>query len=597
MRSGRIDGVQPMRRSVRILAVVALLCATTLAAPQQSVADGSFLTFTFGGRSYKLYVPSRYQAGMRTSLLVMLHGCTQDPDSFANATQMNDRAEQETFLVAYPEQPTSANPSRCWNWFDPVHQARGIGEPALIAGIVGDVGLRYNVDPEHIHVAGLSAGAAMAVLLGATYPDIFASIAVGSGLEYKAATSVAQAFVAMQLGGPDPKQQGRLAYGAMGPRARVVPVLVFHGASDTTVNPVNGEQVVSQWAKTDDLAAYGAEDDIISDVPDVVEPGQVPGGHSYTRRVYIDSLSGAIVIESYTVDGMGHAWSGGRAGGSYTDPLGPDASGLSWSFFRAHSWSGATDTTPPVTTARPPGGPFSGTVSVTLTPDRPATTYYTTDTTTPTVDSAVYSAPLVFTATSVLRFFSRGQAGNEEAVRTEVYTRVGDGRSFSSIGDEDGYVGALPADGLSTLVRKVGNKGMYSSDTYRTILSFDTSSIPLTATISGASLRVFRRSLFGSVTSVPVDIRHGFFGPTSGLEREDYNAPASAFGVASLAVPESDGASSEVALPASALAFINRLGRTQFRLRSVTPVGFASDVLEIWGGDDGALAPTLTVSY
>jgi len=165
-------------------------------------------------------------------MIVMLHGCTQTPADFAAGTQMDQLADQKQFIVVYPQQTSTYNQEDCWNWFDPADQSRGSGEPAIIAGIVQTVEhstAQWTIDSHRVYVAGLSAGAAMAVLLGATYPDIFAAIGVQSGLEYKAATTSNNAFTALRQGGPDPMQQGQVAYTAMGSAARVVPTIVFHG--------------------------------------------------------------------------------------------------------------------------------------------------------------------------------------------------------------------------------------------------------------------------------------------------------------------------------------------------------------------------------
>lgn len=294
--------------------------------------EGSFTQHSAGGLSYRLYEPASAD-GAPLPLVVMLHGCTQDGAQLASATRMNAHAEAGRFLVAYPDQPVSANPQRCWNWFRPSHQARGAGEPAAIIAVVDDVKARAEVDPARVYVAGLSSGAAMAVVLAATYPDVFDKAAVVAGLEYKAATSDTSAFTAMMSGGPSPVEAGRDAYAAMGEHARVVPLIVVHGTSDYVVAAINGAQVVSQWAVTNDLAVDGAEDGDIDDVPEELLERQVPGGRAYTVRRYHDE-SGAVVIEKIDVEGMGHAWPGG-VGGSFTDPDGPDASALVWSFFQA----------------------------------------------------------------------------------------------------------------------------------------------------------------------------------------------------------------------------------------------------------------------
>jgi hypothetical protein len=170
-----------------------------------------------------------------------------------------------------------------------------------------------------------------------TYPDVFAAIGESAGLEYKAGTNTANALVAQQVGGPDPETQGNVAYEAMGAFERKVPVIVFHGSMDNTVNPVNAHQVISQWAQTNDRASDGVDDNNIDDTPELTQTGTVPAGRTYTRYVYNDSDTGQPVMEKYIVDGMSHRWSGGGPGGSiYVDAQGPEASLLMWEFFSAH---------------------------------------------------------------------------------------------------------------------------------------------------------------------------------------------------------------------------------------------------------------------
>jgi poly(hydroxyalkanoate) depolymerase family esterase len=253
---------------------------------------------------------------------------------------MNQLADQNQFIVVYPQQASGDNPLNCLNWFEASNQSRGGGEPAILVGITHTVQQntdRWTIDPSRVYVAGLSAGGAMAVILGCTYPDLFAAIGVHSGLEYKAATSASGAFPAMFLGGPDPMQQGQLAFHAMGSFARVVPTIVFHGTNDRTVRPINGDQVIRQWMQTDRLASQGAYTAGFTS-PSSVTPGQVPGGRRYTVYTWNDS-SGNVVQAYWKVDGMDHAWSGGGAGKPYSDPLGPNASLAMYQFFLAHPLS------------------------------------------------------------------------------------------------------------------------------------------------------------------------------------------------------------------------------------------------------------------
>jgi poly(hydroxyalkanoate) depolymerase family esterase len=260
--------------------------------------------------------------------VMMLHGCTQTMADFAAGTQMNAKADAVGFLVAYPDEPTSANSEQCFNWFLPADQARGAGEPELLAGIAGDVAGSYTVDAKRVFVAGISAGGAMAVILGATYPDVFAAVGSHSGLEYQAATDETSAFQAAQSGGPAPKTQGDAAFAAMGAQARTVPVIVFQGDADPTVNVANGQQTIDQWTETDDRASASVG-------AGAATQGSA-GGKSFTHTTYSDVKSGGVLLEYYLVSGLAHAWSGGSTAGTFTDPNGPDATTLMWQFFAAH---------------------------------------------------------------------------------------------------------------------------------------------------------------------------------------------------------------------------------------------------------------------
>ena len=246
----------------------------------------------------------------------MLHGGTQDAVTFAAATGMNDLAEDQTFLVAYPEQARSANAGRYWNWFAPGHQRRAAGEPSLIAGITRHITERYGADASRVYVAGFSAGGAMAAVMAAAYPDLYAAVGVHSGLPYAAAGDLASAFTAMRQG---PSHSAR-------PSAHPLPLIVFHGDRDTTVTPANAAALIDHVLPEGSPGA----------VPTAVTTGgQVPGGHAYTRTCYQDP-AGATLAERWTIHQAGHAWSGGVPHGSYTDPQGPNASAEFIRFFGQH---------------------------------------------------------------------------------------------------------------------------------------------------------------------------------------------------------------------------------------------------------------------
>jgi poly(hydroxyalkanoate) depolymerase family esterase len=285
-------------------------------------------------RPVYVYAPPDLDPAVRAPLVVMLHGCTQTAAAFSSGSLMNRTADRHGFVVAYPEQSTEENPSRCWNWFSPSHQARGGGEPASIAGAVRAVAQakdRWAVDPGRVFVAGMSAGGAMAAVVAATYPDVFAAVAIHSGLAYGSARTLPAATQAMRRGGPDPEAQGDAAFAAMDAAARVVPALVIHGTADAVVDPVNAQHAVRQWMATNRRAAGGGHEMDV-DRPDATVRDDGSGARPFTRRTWLDAR-GRVVQELIEVEGLGHAWSGGAAGGSYTDPRGPSASDAIHDFF------------------------------------------------------------------------------------------------------------------------------------------------------------------------------------------------------------------------------------------------------------------------
>jgi len=275
--------------------------------------SGAFLSRSYadasGSRDYKLYVPGNLRSAP-LPLVVMLHGCTQSADDFAVGTGMNAIAQTHGVLVAYPIQSTSANRSKCWNWFERRDQQRGRGEPALVVGMIEQIARCYAVDHHRIYVAGLSAGGAAAAVLAANYPDVFAAVGIHSGLACGAAHDLPSAFAAM-----------RGAVGETITHQSRTPTIVFVGDRDTTVHPANGARIIAATSASEFAATS--------------ESGRVPGGRAYARTTYRDSAA-RVVHELWTVHGTGHAWSGGNTAGSYTDPTGPDASLAMMQFFLTH---------------------------------------------------------------------------------------------------------------------------------------------------------------------------------------------------------------------------------------------------------------------
>ena len=292
-------------------------------APTGTTASGQWVENTYsnahGSRPYKLYLPGGY-TGENVPLLVMLHGCTQSSLDFASGTRMNELADKHMFLVAYPEQTASANGSKCWKWFEASDQQRDQGEPSLIAGMTRQIMSHYTVNDRQVCIAGLSAGGAMAAIMAATYPDLYAAVGVHSGLPYGAAHDLRSAFTVMKQGA---NRRSRSI-------AETIPLILFQGDADTTVAPINADQLVDQWLEASER---GSDTNQRRDSRRV--EGQIAGGHRYTRSIYHDSY-GHPIVEKWIVHQAGHAWAGGSPNGSYTDAGGPDASREMLRFFAAH---------------------------------------------------------------------------------------------------------------------------------------------------------------------------------------------------------------------------------------------------------------------
>ena len=283
----------------------------------QPLGEGHEEAGSFGeghaARSFKLFVPPHEVHVGPRPLVVMLHGCTQDPDDFALGTQMNELARVHGLYVLYPSQSRRANPQGCWNWFKGSHQQRGRGEPATLAGMTRFITGQHDIDPSRVYVAGLSAGGAMAAILGQAYPDVFAAVGVHSGLPPGAAKDLPGGLAAMRGQAPGAGEPLR------------VPTIVFHGDADATVHPCNGAQLFD--------AAPGD--------PARVEQEPVQHARSRRRATRHRRLDehGRVVAEHWVVHGAAHAWSGGHHAGSHCDADGPDASAEMLRFFLSHRLS------------------------------------------------------------------------------------------------------------------------------------------------------------------------------------------------------------------------------------------------------------------
>jgi poly(hydroxyalkanoate) depolymerase family esterase len=309
-------------------------------------------------RSYALYVPSGVAAKPRKKvpLIVFLHGCNQTADDVAVGTRLEELAEEQGLLVLFPEQTRPAgssypladgNGSGCWNWFHPDHQARDAGEPATLAAMTRDVMRRFAVDPRRVWLAGISAGADMATVLAATFPDLYAAVAPVSGCAYRTCTDL----------------EGSAAFGAMGTHARVVPALVVQGDVDMVNNLAMGATAVQQWVGTNDLADDGAANGSVPRIPSSTTTtpavqGTAPGdpclgssrlpcvggalglaSYPYTVSRY-DGPDGVSAVEVLVIHGANHAWTGGNPRGTFVDPVGPDLALVLHDFFARHPRSG-----------------------------------------------------------------------------------------------------------------------------------------------------------------------------------------------------------------------------------------------------------------
>jgi poly(hydroxyalkanoate) depolymerase family esterase len=290
--------------------------------PSGSFIDGDYGN-SRGSRRYKLFIPSRH-AGKPLPLLVMLHGCLQDPDDFALGTRMNAIAEEQRIFVLYPEQSEAANQTRCWNWFNPANQRRDQGEPSIIAGMTREVIRSHGIDARRVYIAGMSAGGAMAAIMAATYSDLYAAVGIHSGMPYGGAQNFLAAIAAMKNG---------TAVGARLP-SKSIPLIVFHGDQDVVVNSRNGERLVSQWL------GDGVQNRRQETSSGLASEGN---GHAFTRTLYYDD-AGHAVAENWLVHGAGHAWSGGGTGGSFAVSAGPDASREMLRFFSTVSQDATAST-------------------------------------------------------------------------------------------------------------------------------------------------------------------------------------------------------------------------------------------------------------
>src|SRR6478735_8821470 len=282
-----------------------------------------------GTRSFRVYIPKGLRRTTRAPLLLALHGCTQTGLDFAAGTRFNDLADTHKFIVVYPDQAVTHHAQRCWNWFRSGHQLRAAGEPAILAGIVRQVvqeSNRWRVNPDRIYAAGISAGGGMALVLAATYPELFAAVGVHSAPPFRTATGPADAIAAMQGAGQAPT-----------PAAPLPPMIIFQGTADGTVRASNAERIAGQWLESQPAGTVGKGRQTRKDPPRTTS-GRGARPHRVTRW----SAQRRVQLELWVVEGLGHAWSGGSTQGSYSDIRGPRASTQMWRFFARHTATAPT---------------------------------------------------------------------------------------------------------------------------------------------------------------------------------------------------------------------------------------------------------------
>jgi poly(hydroxyalkanoate) depolymerase family esterase len=306
--------------TLRVIAA-ALVLAAPLDAQGRRV-EGDFLNEQ-GSRHYALWEPARLAPGM--PLVVVLHGCLQDIADIARGTGFDARADEAGFLVLYPEQPEMVSPARCWRWFAPEHQARGAGEPALIAGLTSHVARQYHADSARIYITGFGAGGAMALNAAAAYPDIFSAAAVHSTVPYGWVENPMQAFILMRGGQPNDSMNPERVLAAqrtLTPR-RPSPLLIVHGGRDETTIARNADRLALQWKL--------AIERVLGRALSLEHADTVVNGRTVKRGIVRDGQR--MLIDQWTVDGLSHAWSGGSIRGTKTDTAGPRATDLALEFF------------------------------------------------------------------------------------------------------------------------------------------------------------------------------------------------------------------------------------------------------------------------
>jgi poly(hydroxyalkanoate) depolymerase family esterase len=300
-------------------------------------AHGGVQQYTYnsatGAVHYLVYTPSTYDPARPAPLVVLTHGCNTTAAQQEAASIDDPIAEQNRFVVMYPDDDDSVHPVQCWRFYDKPQQQRDSGDVATIAGMTRAVMAMRNIDRQRVYEIGMSSGALITSDLAAAYPDLYTAIGIMAGGPYGTDSCLTGQNGAPSIG--DVSQAAAAAFAEEGPRARVMPFIVLNGDMDHTVSPGCGQQAVDQWVRTDNLVVSGKQTGPIGSAPAADRPATVTGGHSYDVLAY-RGADGCVLGEHWVIHGMDHFWSGGTTDPMYaqfTDPKGPSASAASWAFF------------------------------------------------------------------------------------------------------------------------------------------------------------------------------------------------------------------------------------------------------------------------
>jgi len=312
-----------------------LITLLTLSSNAGTWSEGSYLSM-WGTRDYKVYLPHNYgqtTENYKLPVIVALHGCMQTPEVFAGGTRLNEWADKEGFAVIYPEQTNLYNIYNCWNWFFPFNQARSMGEAGLIMGSVDKALKQFNFDKNRVFLMGMSAGGAMAAILGNCYPERFNAIGTHHATMYKAAEDAFTAEDVVYNGSKlSPKVAAAKGYACSGlrPRKKLLPSVIFHGSRGAVMKAIHATQVETEMRVFNDFLDNGFADGSLNDKSTLT---RVEASEKYGYDLITWTSKGKPYIKRYMIDTLGHAWSGGDNSYEFNDQNGPDATKLMLEFF------------------------------------------------------------------------------------------------------------------------------------------------------------------------------------------------------------------------------------------------------------------------